>query len=132
MRDRWRKQVLERHSPEVVCGLTVAAACRKAPQSADGVTHCQAGCEGIASGERRHMMLAKKPRRHGKRRNQTAREYTAGLKRLEAENFAQILTKSVTRVPVQNDIEHLCANNSGQHDRYPEIPCVLRFDPLFG
>jgi hypothetical protein len=34
-------------------------------------------------------------------------------------------------VPIHNDVENLCSNDSGKDNGNPEIPSVLRFYPLF-
>lgn len=74
-------------------------------------------------------MLPHIPGAHHQRTNQPARENSAGLKRIEAENFPPIPTGII--FPVVDDVENFRAHNAGQHHEDAEVPSVIAIDALF-
>src|SRR6266700_1581167 len=58
---------------------------------------------------------------------QAARKHAAGLQSRQTENLPWILRISM---PIHKDVENLRSENSGEDDRNPEIPRVLRLYSL--
>src|SRR5205807_5106117 len=86
-----RQRIFKGDAPEVVSGFAVTASGCEAAKSSDRVAHGEARRECVASGERRHVMLAQKPGRSDEGANQTAGKYASRLQCRQAENLSRML-----------------------------------------
>src|SRR3981081_573469 len=103
-------------------GLSVAASCGETPDSPNCVSQRQAGRKRVAGAESGHMVLADVPGRSRECREQSPGENSSGLQRADAENLARMRR---ILAPVINDVEHLGADDSAQHNQNSKVPRLL-------
>src|SRR5579862_2048159 len=102
--------------------FSVTATCGEAADAADRVSQGEAGGEGVARAQGRHLISPDIPGGGGEGGDQASGENSASLQRSNTENFTR-MCRVVT--PLIDDVEHLRANNSAQHNENAEVPRLV-------
>src|SRR5579872_1294591 len=102
--------------------FTVAASGGEAADAADGVSQGEAGGEGVASSQRRHVMFPDIPSGGHERGQQASGKNSAGLQRIDAEDLPEIV---LVDAPIVDDVQDLRADNAAEHDQNAQVPRLV-------
>ena len=121
------QRIVEGHGPGHVGLAAIAAAGGEAADAAEGVSQRQAGSKHIAGAQHRHIVAAHVPDAHDQRQHESAGPHASRLQGREAEDLCRVLA---VVAEVDQDHQHLGADNAGQNGDDAEVPELVGIEAL--